>query len=96
MSCKNVHIWVESAEKKVEIAAKAEEFAKAGKAEEARYENALISTIEIIRNFMERYADEADKQGQDHRNIKMQSGQGKYGKDQRNAENGNIPEIPEP
>ena len=49
--------------KKAEIAAKAEEFARAGKAEEARYENALISTIEIIRNFMERYADEADKQG---------------------------------
>ena len=51
------------AAKKAEIAAKAEEFARAGKAEEARYENALISTIEIIRNFMERYADEADKQG---------------------------------
>lgn len=51
------------AAKKAEIAAKAEEFAKAGKAEEARYENALISTIEVIQNFMERYADEADKQG---------------------------------
>ena len=51
------------AAKKAEIAAKAEEFARAGKAGEARYENALISTIEIIQNFMERYADEADKQG---------------------------------
>ncbi len=59
------------AAKKAEIENKAEEFAKAGKKEEAGYEQALISTIETVQHFMERYAQEAEKSGNDYAAVTL-------------------------
>ncbi|MDO4938670.1 MAG: pyruvate formate lyase family protein [Lachnospiraceae bacterium] len=50
-------------EKKAELDRLGLEFEKAGKPEEAQYEHALCATLEMIQNFMERYADEADRAG---------------------------------
>ncbi len=51
------------AAKKDELTKKSKEFYEDGKISEAKYEDALYTTIETVQKFMERYAAEADRVG---------------------------------